>query len=233
MSDSDNPYRAPDAALIDEPLDTGGSIDATLAGNAVLDVQEVMREAWERVTGIKGIVLAGAFTVLLVSFIGTAVLNVVLAPELTQLVVTIAMYPIFAGMFMAGLRQSVGLPVDFSEPFNYFDRIVPIAAVGVLASLATAVGMVLLVLPGLYLGIALSLSIPLVVDKDLSIIDALTTSLKLINQKFVSVLVLMLIAGVVLVAATFTIVGLVWALPWVVMIYAITYRQLAGASVSG
>lgn len=233
MSDSENPYRAPGAALIDEPREVGGSIDNTLAGNADLDVEGVMREAWDRVSGIKGIVLAGSFTVLLVSFVATAVLNVVLSPQLTQLVVTIAMYPIFAGIFMVGLRQSVGLPVDFSEPFNHFDRIVPIAAVGVLASLATAVGMVFLVLPGLYLGIALSLSIPLVVDKELSIVDALTTSLKLINQKFFTVLVLLVLAGLVLIAATFTIVGLVWALPWVVMVYAITYRQLAGASISG
>lgn len=232
MSEPHNPYRAPAAELVEEPRAAGGSIENTLAGGADLDIGEVMGEAWDRTSGIKGIVLAGSFAGLVISLLGSAVLNVVLAPELTQILMTIVMYPLFAGIFMAGLRQSTGMPVDFAEPFNYYDRIVSIAVIGVLGSLATLVGFALLVLPGLYLTIALSLAIPLVVDKRLPIMDALTTSLKLINQKFLPVLGLMLIAGIVLMAAAFTVVGLVWALPWVVMVYAITYRQLAGASFS-
>ncbi len=232
MSETDNPYRAPAATLVEPSEHLGGSIEDTLAGNADLDVQAVMSEAWERVQGIKAITLGGWGLVFVLTLLGTLVLNVFLSEWLTQLVVTVALYPVFAGIFMVGLRQSVDLPEEFAELFNHYDKIVPIAAVGVLASIATAIGMFLLILPGLYLAIALSLGIPLVVDKNLSIVDALTTSLKLINQKFLSVLLLVLIAGVVLIAAGMTIIGLIWALPWILMVYAITYRQLAGASVA-
>ena len=47
-----------------------------------------------------------------------------------------------------------------------------------------------------------------------------------------SVLLLVLASGAVLVLASITIIGLIWAIPWVVMVYAITYRQLAGVELS-
>ncbi len=232
MSEPTDPYRAPEAPLVRETTGgLGGSIEDTLAGHADLDVQGVLSEAWDRLTGIKGVVLVGWFAALALAFVGTVVLSIFLSEWLTQVVVTVALYPIFAGIFMAGLRHSVELPVDASEPFNYFGQFVPIALAGVLTSLATSIGMFLLILPGLYLAIALSLTIPLVVEKGLTVIDALSTSLRLINCRFVSVLLLVLASGLVLIAAAFTVIGLIWAIPWVVMVYAITYRQLAGVDI--
>ena len=58
MSDSDNPYAAPLADLGGEIERFGGSIENTLAGNAELNVADVMSEAWQRTKGIKGIVWA-------------------------------------------------------------------------------------------------------------------------------------------------------------------------------
>ena len=79
---------------------------------------------------------------------------------------------------------------------------------------------------------ALSLAIPLHVDKGLGIADSLSTSLKIINKKFFTVALLAIIGVFVIFLSMFTIIGWIWAVPWVMMIYAITYRQLAGAAVT-
>ena len=55
--------------------------------------------------------------------------------------------------------------------------------------LRAALGLLLLILPGLYLAIALSLALPLLVERELGVLDALTTSLKIVNAIWKSDLV--------------------------------------------
>lgn len=228
----DNPYRAPEADLIAPGEATGGSIENTLAGGADLDLSGVMGEAWDRTDGIKGIVVVTGLALIVISVVASGILQLILSAELAQLVVTLLLYPIMAGLFVVGLRQSVDLPVDYSIPFNYFHLFLTLAAIGLLQWIGTTIGMLLLILPGIYLSIALSLAIPLHVEKKLSVIESMTTSLQIINQKFVTVALLAIIASVLLTLGFITLIGWIWAAPWALMVYCITYRQLAGTSLS-
>ncbi|MDH3642700.1 MAG: hypothetical protein OES38_11430, partial [Gammaproteobacteria bacterium] len=154
-----------------------------------------------------------------------------LATGITQLITMLMIYPFFAGVFMVGLRQSVGLPVSFDQQFAYYGAALPILAVALLQSIASAIGFVLLIIPGLYLAFALALSIPLKVEKQLPVLDCLTTSLKLVNKKFLNVAVLAIVASFISTLSFITIIGWIWAMPWMLMVYAITYRQLAGCEI--
>ena len=239
MSEPENPYDAPAAELVSASTGNGGgSIENTLAGDADLDISEVMSQAWELSGGVRSIVLiAGVVAVLIAVFLagflglffGSQGQSFV-ASQLVQMLTTVAIYPIWAGIFMVALRHAVNLPVELNMAFGYYGMIVQIAIIGILQSVATTIGMVLLVLPGIYLAIALSLAIPLKVDKDLPVLDCLMTSLKLVNAKFVNVAVLAILASLGAFVGFITIIGWIWTIPWVVMVYAITYRQLAGAS---
>ena len=58
--DTRDPYQAPDADLeIPEYATAGGSLEQTLAGNAHLEIGEVLSVAWEKTKGIKTIILGG------------------------------------------------------------------------------------------------------------------------------------------------------------------------------
>jgi hypothetical protein len=240
MSDSDNPYAAPKAELGSEPEQVGGSIENTLAGNAVLNVGDVMSEAWQRTNGIKGIVIGGGLLIYLAVIVVTVVLGLifgfgdqqsVLGVAVTQLVVMLMIYPFFAGVFMLGLRQSVGLPVSFNQQFSYYGALFPIFLVALLQSIVTGIGFLLLIVPGLYLAFALALAIPLKVEKQLPVIDCLTTSMKLVNKKFLDVAILAIVASLLSTLSFITIIGWIWGVPWMLMVYAITYRQLAGCEI--
>jgi hypothetical protein len=52
--------------------------------------------------------------------------------------------------------------------------------------------------------------------------------MKLVNKKFLNVAVLAIVASLVSTLSFITIIGWIWAVPWMLMVYAITYRQLAG-----
>ena len=240
MSDSDNPYEAPQAELGGEPEHLGGSIENTLAGNAVLDIGEVMSEAWQRTNGIKGMVIGGGLLIYLAIFIVSMVLGFIfgfgaeqsiLGLAVSQLIIMLMIYPFMAGVFMLGLRQSVGLPVSFDQQFAYYGAALSIFVVAIVQTIVTGIGFVLLIIPGLYLAFALALAIPLKVEKQLPVVDCLTTSMKLVNQKFLNVAVLFIVGSFVVTLSFITIIGWIWAMPWMLMVYAITYRQLAGCEI--
>jgi hypothetical protein len=218
----------------------GGSIEQTLAGNAELEVTAVIKEAWAKTNGTKGIVIGG---ILLASAVGALVSLVLLGifgEEVTllsravrDLVVMLIVYPLMAGVFMVALRHSVGLPIAFRDQFVYYAHMLPVVSVGLLQSFLTQLGFLMLILPGIYLSIALSLALLLKADRDLPIIECLMTSARLVNRKFVEVALLWLaVIGLVLLGV-FSLIGWIWTIPWSVMIYSIIYRQLVGYRPAG
>lgn len=120
MSDQggDNPYEAPAATLAQPTTGArGGSIEATLDGRAVLEFGDVLSEAWGKTKGIKTIVLGAMIGWVLVigALAGTGVVD----PQgtggnlLIQLITAVLGYPLFAGVAMVAVRQSVEVPVEF------------------------------------------------------------------------------------------------------------------------
>jgi hypothetical protein len=222
-----------------------GSVEQTLAGNADLRIGAILREAWDRVDGIKGPVVLGAILVYAGITLVVYLLGLVLgldpeAPDaeplgqaLLQLVVTLLFYPFLGGVFMFGLRRSLGQPVRFEDLFSQYGRALPIATVAILQSLATFLGFMLLIVPGIYLSFALALALPLKVERDLPLFDCLTLSIRLVNQKFLAVAGLSLISALLMVLGFLSLIGWIWTVPWVMLIFAITYRQLAGVGGAG
>lgn len=262
MSEPTNPYQAPEANLAQPVTGIGGSIENTLAGNADLEFGSILAEAWQKTKGIKRIVDGGGILVyvgITVVTIGLALIfgadsNTILATLITQLVVMILVYPFLAGVFIVGLRQSVGLPVSFDMVFAQYAAALPLVGIGVLQSVASSIGFLLLLLPGLYLTFALSLAIPLRIDKQMSVADSPMMSLQLVNKKFFTVVALGLTPGLTMLTVPFILVFVVlfqsgsssligvlgfivivswlWGIPWMLMVFAITYRQLAGTELT-
>ena len=241
MSDTDgsNPYESPDAVLTTGRTSTaGGSIEATLNGDSELDFGDVASEAWQRTSGLKRILLGGmilfylGLIVLVAIFQGTGLISEEspLGGMVFQLIITALTYPFLAGVIMLCLRQSVDVPIEFGQLFQYYGSVLTLAAIAILVSLLTTVGFILLILPGIYLSFATMLAIPLHVEKGLGVVDSITTSIKLVNKQLLTVILLGLAVIVAIVVGIMTIIGWIWLLPWAMMVMAIIYRQLAGVS---
>ncbi|MEZ5552115.1 MAG: hypothetical protein R3E82_14560 [Pseudomonadales bacterium] len=220
---------------------TGGSIERTLAGQADLDLSDVLREAWEKSAGVRSIVLISGVVMVLIAMFVSGIFGLMFGYAdqtfveslILQCLNSAATYPLVAGIFMVCLAHSVGRSVDLNMAFGFYSLFVPLAIIGIIQSALTAIGMLLLVLPGLYLALALSLAIPLKVERDLPIGDCLMMSLKLVNAKFVNVLLIALMGVVAMALGFITLIGWIWTVPWTAMMFAITYRQLAGVRGEG
>ena len=86
-------------------------------------------------------------------------------------------------------------------------------------------------MPGLYLLFAYMLALPLLVDKQLGIWEALETSRKAITPCWFRVVGLSLISAVVVAVSAIPLgIGLIWTLPFLGLVMAIVYRDLVGVS---
>ncbi|MFG0722464.1 hypothetical protein ACF8PU_12455 [Pseudomonas sp. GLN_6] len=247
MSDisSSNPYAAPTSALQETPRDTQvPSIEEALSRGYDFTIGDLLSEAWQRVKGTKGIIIGGFvvfYTVLLVAsfliggFFG--ILGVVSDSPMLSVVVEMVVgifasalaYPFMAGINMIGIRRAADQPISFNDIFSHFGRTVPLVITAIISMLLIYLGMILLIIPGLYLAIAYMLAIPLVVERGLSPWQALETSRKAITQHWFKVFGLFLLLGLITGISAIPLgIGLVWTIPLFTVAIGILYRTIFG-----
>lgn len=233
-----NPYEAPasdlnqPSSVEDRPLNPNWDIGAALS------------EAWALTSGFKGTfwgafllsmglaVLAGIVAGLLTggaaaASSGAAIVFLILG-QLIQLVITA---PLTAGLFMISIKRASGKPVSAFMVFDYFPKTLPMFLAYLLVIVLVVIGLVLLVIPGIYLAVAYALVLPLIADKNLSIWQALETSRKGISTcwfRFLGLGILGLI--IISISSIPLLIGLIWTLPWLYIAIGIVYRDLFGVS---
>src|SRR5690606_1148892 len=124
------------------------------------------------------------------------------------------------------------------EPrFDDVDRVISVLGSLVLANvvglLLTAIGFVLLIIPGIYLGTAFILAAPLVLDRGFRYADALKTSRKVVTERWFAVFVVLMIVALVAAVLDFLFIGWLMALPLyccaIVAVYEAAFGIVGGA----
>jgi uncharacterized membrane protein len=130
------------------------------------------------------------------------------------------------------LEIANGQPVEigsFFKPRNVGSVVLGAVIVGVL----TSIGYFLCVLPGLVVAIFTIFTTILIVDRNLSPIDAIKASIDIVKANFVQVLLAWLIIGVIAtVGAIVCGIGLIVALPVAALFLVYTYRKLGGGQLA-
>ena len=240
-------YKAPEAELT-----TGGesgsygSLEKGVAGDYSLSIGDIFGEAWRRTKGYKGniwlalIIFVVAYAA--ISFVaglitGYPVFNMQAAATASfassmthSLLVSLAVAPLTAGIMMVGIKIARDEKTSPGEVFAHFDKLLPLVVTNILMTVLISIGFLLLVLPGIYLAVAYTLALPLIVDKGLGPWAALETSRKAITKHwfgffgFMIVCLLLYIAG-----ALPLLIGLIWVLPLLAIAFGVVYRNIFGA----
>ena len=203
----------------------------------------VLSEAWEKTNGLKGSFwAAGAilFAVILILGIVFGGGSVFLAGQgdassgmlmglAMQLVMIAVMYPFMAGIVMLGIERSVDLPLSYKSVFTYFAYTLPLLGVAVLMSILVTIGFILLIIPGIYLSLAYMFAVPLVVEKNLGIWDAMETSRKAVTSHWFKLFFLFFIMMIILMVSALPFgIGLIWTYPMMVAMMGVMYRDIFG-----
>ena len=242
---SSNPYAAPTSEL-QEPRrdDQVPTIEEALSRGYDFRIGELLGESWRLVKGTKGIIIGGALVFYGVMLVASLVLGgafgvlglfsagsagAVIGELAFGILATALAYPFMAGVSMVGIRRAAGQPLSFNEIFSHFGRAAPVFVTALIMTVLFYVGTLLFIIPGLYLGVAYALAIPLVVERGLSPWQALEASRKAITQHWFKVFGLFLLLALIFMVSAIPLgIGLVWSMPLFVVAMGVLYRTIFG-----
>lgn len=248
MSVDESLYAAPDSAL-DRPIASSArSLEDAIEGRWDFDIMDVLRESWEKTSGAKGAIWVGLLASYAISFAMQFVgigLGSVLGAESTigflivfllQLAGQMAVFVLTAGLYQYAIKWSAGdATAEANDIFSAFSKAGPIIALWLLMVIMIVVGLALFVLPGIYLAVAYTLGVPLVLERGLGPWEALETSRKAISNHWFKVVGLFFVSGVALtLGIVLTLgIGMIWAMPCFFILYGVLYNRIFGYSGAG
>jgi uncharacterized membrane protein len=235
---SDQPPATLDLAA---SLGTAGSIENAVAGRYDFEVGEVMSEAWGLVKGFKGTFWAAGIVIYLMTIVSILIWTRIsmaifsghpgtIGPAIFNGLIGAFMAPLYVGMTALVVRRASGMPATFSTAFGYLGKVPLLFVSGLLTMLMTYLGLVVLIIPGLYLGVAYGMTIPLIAFNELGAWQAMEISRQAITHKWFNVFALNLaVVFVVFLSALPLGIGLIWTMPWAMLVLGVLYRRMFGA----
>ncbi len=235
-----NPY-APPTAPLERPMElgAGGSLADAVAGRYDFTIGEVMSEAWHLLKGFKRAFWGPALIIFVFAIVASAVAGGVIALEFGRLPFLVdqvlnalfgaLLEPLNVGITVIAIRRASGLPNSFQAAFAGLSRIPVLVGGGALVLLLTYLGLALLVIPGLYLGVAYAMTLPLLMFHKMPVWTAMETSRRAITHKWFRIFGLGLVVGlIVMLSALALLIPLIWTIPWGVLVMGVLYRRMFG-----
>ena len=246
MSDQ-NPYATPESDLRENSSSrrTGGNIEDAIAGNIDISMTGTMGEAWRQLKGFKTNCLLACLLYFALSmvagFISFPIIIGVVAlgadqasagaiGSVIQMLVSIAILPVFMGIHIMGMRHACEKSTSATSIFAYFNKVPAVFLCYLIMMILIMLGMVLLVLPGLYLMVAYLFATVLVVEKGMPAWRSLETSRKAITRVWFRFFGLFFLIGIINMLGIFTFfIAWIWTIPWSVLTMSMVYTKLFGA----
>jgi hypothetical protein len=242
-----NVYAAPESDLRDQTSSDhrGGSVEEAIAGNIEISMTATMGEAWRSLKGFKLPCLVAFFLYFIIaifaSFISAPIIFGLIAVGVDQaiagiigsaiqMVTSIVIMPMFMGIHIMGMRHAENKSVSAGSIFNYFGRVPAVFLCYLIMTIMIMLGLLLLILPGIYLMIAYMFSMPLVVEKNMPAWRSLEVSRKALTRKWFPMFGVLLLLGIVNMLGVFTFfIAWIWTVPWSVLTMSMIYTKLFGA----
>ena len=230
----------------------GGSLEQSLSQGYRLDLKGVLQESWQqtRRTGF-GLALAIAGVMAIWFLLSNHLLTPYVGPEgdvdmdialMLSLFITVVMSPMTSSLDMLGLQQSVGMRAHPNQVFDYFRHFLRLGSLSLLGSFITSLfgplfellglPVMLAFIPSALIGMGLVFTVPLVLERGLSPVQAILVSLRLFARGWPSIV---LLHGVMMALFFLALIpmglGLIWVAPLYFNCKGILYRDLCGVAV--
>jgi uncharacterized membrane protein len=134
-----------------------------------------------------------------------------------------------AGYYFVSFQIARNRPKGFADFFNGFKKFLPLFLTSLVSGILIALGLVALIIPGIYLAVSYMFAQLFVIDKNMSFWSAMETSRKLITKKWFSffglgiLMSLLILAGFLLLG-----VGALVTIPLATCVTAAAYEDIVG-----
>lgn len=211
-------------------------------------VTAVLKEAWAMVSGAKGPIWGGIIAMLFI-LLGVETAAVILVPSvgsagggavavwvnlIIQIIGMVLSITLLAGLLNIGVRRVAGTPFSWKTVYSGFTVFGQLAVAGFLMSLLIVSGFFLLVLPGIYLAVGYSLTLPLILDKGYGPWEAMEASRRIIHRKWWQVFIIYLVMYLIYMLSSVPLgIGMIWTIPMFFTLTGVFYRGLVPDKIPG
>ena len=137
--------------------------------------------------------------------------------------------PLLTGLYMIGVTQARGLKTSVFTIFQYFPLLFLLALTQLVNSILVQLGLVLLLLPGIYFYIASSFALMLVADRKMTPISAIILSCRVFNAYWSQIAAVFVVFTLLFITAPLTLgFSLIWVLPFYFSMMGLLYQELIG-----
>ena len=222
------------------PKHQNASLQKALKGDYEFDVRAVFDEGWKITQKDKWAMLQGLIVVMVIALLIVELARTLSAQQMldfnasnvrmaTELVIMICVAPLAAGLMMMGINGSIGGKNKTSDLFHFVHRSLSIIVLSMLISVIVQLGLLLFILPGLYLIIATGFAMPLMLDKGILPARAVVISVKVVNGQWRKFVALYAVFAAMMVLAVLTFgIALIWLAPLYYNVKGILYRDIFG-----
>jgi len=184
------------------------SITRLIASGYDFDVKEAFQHGWELFT-IKPLLSIG-YTGFIISL---QLLFILYLREYSILYSVFLSGPLFSGFYFVANKLKSGEEIIYPDFFRGFQYYIPIILIWLIGQILVSIGIVLFVIPGIYLMVAYSLAILLNIFAGLDFWDSLEYSRRLVTLKWWKFFVLVLFLILMNVVGMFFLVGILITIP--------------------
>ncbi len=138
--------------------------------------------------------------------------------------------PLMASITIAAAKSHKDEPITFATFFSYPKPILlTLIGASLLTGLLSLIGLVFLIIPGLYLIIGYSFTIPAIIDRDLNIWQAMEFSRKSIDQKWFKLFLFVICTWLLNLVGILALgIGLIVSFPVSIIAIYFAYKQCIG-----
>ncbi|PKH03204.1 hypothetical protein CXF72_07730 [Psychromonas sp. MB-3u-54] len=229
----------------------GGDIKKSLSEGHRFDLKSLFKDAF--VLTKKNFLPLAVASFVTISLLGLAYIYIFdsfsdadqSTPMVLNYIITLLIAPpLLTALQMMGIHHSVGLKTKANDLFKYFNIILKLSMAAMMLSLISnlvslgltqlfgSIGLQLSVVALLYFNMVFCLVNPLIAEKKLTPVLALTLSFKIVNKNLLQFSFIYLLLIILFFVAIITSgLGLLFVVPFYFNIMGIIYRQVCGVSV--
>lgn len=159
------------------------------------DIDAALKRGWELFKAEPAILIVYFLVVLLVQVIPTFYLE-----DFAGLISILISPPLIAGFYLIANKISRGETVEFKDCFDGFKFWLPVVSVNIIVGIITLLGLIALILPGIYLAVAYSFALPFVLFGGTEFWTSMELSRKLITKiwwRFFAFALLLMVINIV------------------------------------
>lgn len=184
-------------------------LELLTAGNYEFDIREAFIKAWD--TYQKVSLYSISFTLLILTL---QFLFMLYAPDFLFVFSLFLAGPLFAGFYLVANKVSLGEPVNYPDFFKGFGYYIPVILVWIVGQFLTVLGILALILPGIYLLVAYMFGIIISIFFGFDFWKSLEYSRKIIHKQWLKFFTFGLFLAVINIAGALLFgIGLVVSVP--------------------